>query len=70
MLIRSCFDCQFHVEKVNGEKEKTSYCSRENCFSRFSKCIAMKALERYLEEECSPTARSASTGNVVTMAKV
>jgi hypothetical protein len=32
-------------------KEQTSYCGRENCWSRFSKCIDMKALERFLKQE-------------------
>ena len=52
MLIRSCFQCKFHeVKEVNSEK--ISGCGRENCYSRFSKCIANKALNRYLEQESS-----------------
>ncbi len=50
MLIKSCLDCKFHEAKQNG-KEKTSYCARESCWSRYSKCIANKALDRFLEQE-------------------
>ncbi len=30
-----------------------SYCQKENCWSRFSKCVANKALDRFLEQEDS-----------------
>jgi hypothetical protein len=50
MLIKSCFDCKFHEIRQEG-KEKISYCARENCYSRYSKCIADKALNRFLEQE-------------------
>ena len=50
MLIKSCFQCKFHQIK-QGEKEKISYCARENCWSRYSKCVANKALDRFLEQE-------------------
>jgi hypothetical protein len=52
MLIKSCLDCKFH-EMKKEEEEKTSYCRRENCYSRFSKCIVEKALERFLQQESS-----------------
>jgi hypothetical protein len=52
MLIRSCFQCKFHeIKEVNSER--VSRCVRENCYSRYSKCIANKALDRYLEQESS-----------------
>ncbi|OGP74743.1 MAG: hypothetical protein A2W09_02790 [Deltaproteobacteria bacterium RBG_16_50_11] len=54
MLIRSCFDCGFHEVKEN---EKMSYCRRENCYSSYSKCIANKALDKFLEQECSENKR-------------
>jgi len=50
MIIKTCLDCKFHSVKSEGE-EPTSHCGRENCWSRFSKCIFMKALEKYLKEE-------------------
>ena len=50
MLIKSCFNCNFHEIKKKG-KEKMSYCGRENCFSRYTKCIANKALNLFLEQE-------------------
>jgi hypothetical protein len=52
MLIKPCFICKFHEIKEE-ESEPMSYCSRENCYSRYSKCIANKALDRYLEQESS-----------------
>ncbi len=52
MLIGSCFDCEFHLIKEE-EKEQISYCQKENCWSRFSKCLAKKALDRFLEFESS-----------------
>ena len=52
MLIKSCFQCKFHeIEGVNNQK--VSRCAREACYSRYSKCIANKALDRYLEQESS-----------------
>ena len=50
MLIKTCFTCEFHEIKQSGN-EKTSYCRRENCWSKFSKCISKKALSRFLEQE-------------------
>jgi len=50
MLIKSCFQCEFHEIKEEA-KEQMSHCRRENCWSRYSKCVAMKALNRFLEQE-------------------
>ncbi len=50
MLIKSCSNCKFHETKKNG-KEKMSYCARENCYSQYAKCIANKAVNRFLEQE-------------------
>jgi len=56
MVIKSCFQCEFHYVK-QGEKEQMSYCGKENCWSQFSKCIAKKAINSYLEQESSDGAR-------------
>jgi len=45
-----CSNCEYHQIKEDG-KEKMSYCVRENSYSRYSKCIANKALNRFLEQE-------------------
>ena len=50
MIIKSCIPCKFHEIKLDGE-ERTSHCHKENCWSRYSKCVLMKALEEYLEEQ-------------------
>ena len=51
MLIKSCLQCKFH-EMKEEQKEKMSYCSRENCWSQYSKCVLFKALNHFLEQEC------------------
>jgi hypothetical protein len=50
--MKSCFQCEFHAIKQDG-KEETSHCRRENCWSRYSKCLLVKALEKFLKEESS-----------------
>lgn len=50
MLIKSCFNCSFH-EVREGDEEQMSHCGKENCWSEFSKCVAKKALNRFLEQE-------------------
>ncbi len=50
MLIRTCMPCDFHEAKEEQE-EPVSYCQKENCWSRFSKCVAKEALRRFLEKE-------------------
>ena len=52
MLIKSCFLCKYHEIK-QVEKEQMSRCRRENCWSQYSKCVSIKALNRFLEQECS-----------------
>lgn len=52
MVIKTCLACPFHKIERDGQEE-TSHCQKENCWSRFSKCILHKALERYLKEESS-----------------
>jgi len=52
MIIKSCLSCEFHETKKDG-KEETSHCRRENCWSRYSKCVLVKALEKFLKEESS-----------------
>ena len=50
MIIKSCLSCEYHEMKQDG-KEETSHCRKENCWSRYSKCVLGKALERFLKEE-------------------
>ena len=50
MLIRLCLTCAFHQAKSESSEE-FSYCSRENCYSEFSKCLSKHALKRFLEQE-------------------
>ena len=50
MILKPCLKCPHHIIRENG-KEKESFCQKENCWSVFSKCIARKALERFLDEE-------------------
>jgi len=50
MIIKACLKCPYHIIKENA-KEKESFCQKENCWSKFTKCIANKALERFLDEE-------------------
>jgi len=50
MIIKICTQCEYHAIKLEGNEE-TSHCRRENCWSRFSKCILTKALEKFLKEE-------------------
>ena len=52
MIIKACLTCKYHTIRLEGE-EQTSHCGRENCWSRFSKCITLKALEKFLKEESS-----------------
>ena len=59
MVIKPCLSCEFHQTKQDG-KEETSYCRRENCWSRYSKCVLVKALERFLKEESARPDRSYS----------
>lgn len=60
MIIRSCFSCEYHEIRHEG-KEETSHCRKENCWSRYSKCVLGKALERYLKEESARQDRSFSS---------
>ena len=64
MLIRSCFRCKSH-EVRQGDDEETSHCSKENCWSRFSKCVARKALDRFLDDEGTSSFRTVSASNRV-----
>lgn len=52
MIIKACLECEFHEIKEDG-KEEASHCRRENCYSRYSKCVAEKALVQFLEQESS-----------------
>jgi len=50
MILKCCSGCEYHgvVEIERGIME--SRCGRENCFSRYSKCVLNKALEKFLKE--------------------
>jgi len=50
MLLKSCLNCSYH-EITNELEEQTSHCSKENCYSRYTKCIAHKALTSFLKDE-------------------
>ncbi len=60
MIIKSCLSCGYHEMKQDG-MEETSHCRKENCWSRYSKCILGKALERFLKEESARQDRSVSS---------
>lgn len=59
MVIKSCLQCQFHEIKDEG-RESISYCQKENCWSQFSKCVAKKALTKFLEQEASASVENAA----------
>lgn len=57
MIVRFCLDCKYHRVKEDGEERK-SHCGRENMWSQFTKCIATKALQSFLEKEERPKSKS------------
>ena len=50
MLLKSCLDCRYH-EITDESGEQTSHCSKENCYARYTKCVAQKALITFLKNE-------------------
>ena len=50
MLLKSCLDCRYH-EITDESGEQTSLCLKESCYSRFTKCVAQKALNSFLKDE-------------------
>ena len=62
MLIKSCFPCKFHETKKDG-KELNSYWQRENCWSRYSRCVSLKALDTYLEKQSRDVDRRSTAKN-------
>jgi hypothetical protein len=52
MLLKPCLNCKYHEITSEFDEEK-SRCLKENCYARFSKCIAQKALETFLNEGSS-----------------
>lgn len=62
MLIKACFDCKFH-EWRQEEDTQMSYCKKECCWSQYSDCITLKALERFLNEECASPNTQLATRN-------
>jgi len=57
MLIKSCFSCEFHEIWQQEGEDKKSRCVRENCYAQYSKCVATKDLNRFLEQETSKNDR-------------
>ncbi len=49
-LIKTCLPCRFH-QVLEEDGRPSSHCCKENCWARFSKCLRLKALEHYLEEQ-------------------
>jgi len=64
MFIKSCINCKYHENKLDGE-EPTSHCHKENCWSRYSKCVLARALEKYLKEESSQPERISSISTYI-----
>jgi hypothetical protein len=60
MIIKSCLNCEFHDVKLEF-KEELSYCRRENCWSQYSKCVAIRALNQFLKQESCDCAGPLST---------
>jgi hypothetical protein len=50
MLFQCCSRCEFHAVKQDDE-ESMSYCKKENCWSRYSKCVAITALNSFVRQE-------------------
>jgi hypothetical protein len=59
MLLQSCLHCEFHELKEDNGKN-VSYCRKENCWSRYSKCVAMRALDRFLSIETADRSKRSS----------
>jgi len=59
MFLKSCLNRKYHEVAQEGE-EAESRCLKENCYSRYSKCITNKALNKYLVEESSTADRQFS----------
>jgi hypothetical protein len=57
MIIKYCNTCVFHEIKIE-EAEQMSYCSKENCFSPYSKCLSKHALKAFLEKESNRESKS------------
>jgi len=50
MILRSCLSCTDHeIREELGTR--VTFCLKENCWSQYSKCVATRALERFLEQE-------------------
>lgn len=50
MLLKSCFICPHHeIRKEEGTSH--SFCQKENCWSRYSRCLARKAVEKFIQED-------------------
>jgi hypothetical protein len=50
MILQCCINCEYHRIK-DQDGENVSHCAKENCWSRYSKCVTLKALDRFLDKE-------------------
>lgn len=49
-MLRSCLICDHHEIRLEEEVRK-SFCNKENCWSRYSKCVVQRAVERFIEQD-------------------
>ena len=59
MLLKSCLDCEYH-EITDEPMGRGSLCLKENCYSRYSTCIAQKTFDRFLNGESPQKGRPLS----------
>jgi hypothetical protein len=59
MLLRSCIPCPSHDTREE-EGVRRSHCRKENCWARYSKCVTLKALNRFLDEDSVENQRAFS----------
>ncbi len=48
MVLKPCLTCQHH--EIRHESTPLSYCTKETCFSKHSRCITRKALRQFLRD--------------------
>lgn len=59
MILRYCFYCRFHsIKEMDGQR--WSHCSKENLWSKYTKCVMQTALESFLQRENSGGKRTFS----------
>ena len=60
MVIHWCQNCKYH-ETRESDLGRMSHCRKENCWSRYSKCLNQQAMEYYLAHQRVETAESFSS---------